>query len=63
MKAFYGRLASSNPSAALAAAQRAMLASGSPLSHPYHWAPFVLVGEAPVKEPSTNVSAVSVKGR
>ena len=63
MKAFYGRLASSGPSAALAAAQRAMLAGGSPLSHPYHWAPFVLVGEAPVKKPSTNVAAVSVKGR
>ncbi len=63
MKAFYGRLAGVGPATALAAAQRSMLASGTALAHPYHWAPFVLVGEAPVQRPATTGPAVSVKAR
>jgi CHAT domain-containing protein len=63
MRAFYGRLATVGPATALAAAQRSMLTGGTALSHPYHWAAFVLVGEAPVKSPATTDPAVSVKGR
>ncbi len=63
MRAFYTPLATSGPAASLAAAQRALVAGGPPLSHPYYWAPFVLVGEAPRKAPAKTVTAVSVKGR
>jgi CHAT domain-containing protein len=64
MKAFYGRLAAAGPAAALSAAQRSMLASSDEgLSHPYNWAAFALVGEAPPRKTATTVSAVSVKGR
>lgn len=62
MRAFYSPLAALGPAASLSAAQRTLLAKGPPLSHPYHWAPFVLVGEAPQKKPATTVTAVSVKG-
>lgn len=45
MRLFYARLPGEGPAAALAAAQRALLAGPDPeLAHPYHWAPFVLVG-------------------
>ncbi len=64
MRAFYARLASANPASALASAQRQMLAGRDPqLIHPYHWAPFVLVGEAPVKKTTTTGQPVSVKDR
>ena len=43
MRDVYGRLLEQRPSAALAAAQRELLRRGD-LAHPYHWAPFVLVG-------------------
>jgi len=45
MQAFYRRLAQSGKAAALAEAQRAMRSAGGRYSHPYFWAPFVLVGE------------------
>ncbi len=45
MRAFYARLPGSGAAAALATAQRALLAGPDPeLAHPYHWAPFVLIG-------------------
>jgi len=43
MRDVYARLLEQRPSAALAAAQRELLQQDD-LSHPYHWAPFVLVG-------------------
>jgi len=62
MRAFYGRLASTRPAAALASAQREMLAGReATLAHPYHWAAFVLVGEAPVKKTTATGPPVSVK--
>jgi CHAT domain-containing protein len=55
MGAFYASLPHQDRAAALAAAKRAMIAEGCvltlgpglhlPLSHPFFWAPFVLVGE------------------
>ena len=64
MKAFYGRLSAAGPAAALASAQRSMLGSrDSRLSHPYHWAPFVLVGDTKPKRSPTTGPPVSVKGR
>ncbi|MCU1276358.1 MAG: hypothetical protein JWO48_3789 [Bryobacterales bacterium] len=45
MRSFYGALAQSGKPKALAAAQRAMLGCGGRYSHPYYWAPFVLVGQ------------------
>lgn len=51
------------PAVSLAAAQRALVAGGPPLSHPFDWAPLVLVGEAPRKAPAKTGTAVSVKGR
>jgi len=63
MRAFYGRLAQGGPTAALAAAQRSMLAGGDgALARPYDWAAFVLVG-VPVAKPATRSALVSVKGR
>jgi CHAT domain-containing protein len=48
MRAFYRRLAAAGPAAALAAAQRSMLAGGdASLSDPVNWAAFVLVGGTP----------------
>ncbi len=44
MTGFYRRLPREQDSAALAWAQRRMLATGKRFSHPYYWAPFVLVG-------------------
>jgi CHAT domain-containing protein/lipoprotein NlpI len=41
---FYRRVAMSGNADALAAAQRLMRQAGGPYSHPYFWAPFVLVG-------------------
>jgi CHAT domain-containing protein len=41
---FYRRLPKNDKAGALAAAQRAMRTSRSRYSHPYFWAPFVLVG-------------------
>jgi CHAT domain-containing protein/Tfp pilus assembly protein PilF len=43
MRDVYSRLIDEDPSAALAGAQRALLADDR-LAHPYHWAAFVLVG-------------------
>lgn len=64
MRSFYGGLALAGPSAALAQTQRGMLAGADPaFRHPYYWAPFVLVGEAPLKKPAATVLPVSVKGR
>ncbi len=45
MQGFYRRLTQSGKAAALAEAQRAMRRAGGRYSHPYFWAPFVLVGE------------------
>lgn len=42
---FYRRLPKQRTAAALAEAQRAMRLSGGRYSHPYFWAPFVLVGK------------------
>ena len=61
MRAFYIPLATIGPAAALASAQRALIAGGPPFSNPYYWAPFVLVGEAPQRKPAAKVAAVSVK--
>lgn len=64
MRAFYARAGGAGPAAALAEAQRALLSSPrEDLSHPYHWAAFVLVGDRPLPRPSTTVSSVSVKAR
>jgi CHAT domain-containing protein len=64
MRAFYARLSANGPAAALAAAQRSMLASGDPaLSHPYNWGAFVLVGEGMTKNSATSARSVSVKER
>lgn len=63
MRAFHLPLATIGPSAALASAQRSLIAGGPPFSHPYYWAPFVVVGEAPQKRLPAKVAAVSVKGR
>jgi len=62
MRTTYGRLGVDGPAAALATAQRAMLASGdASLAHPASWAAFAIVGgtfdDAPVK----TASNVSVK--
>jgi CHAT domain-containing protein len=53
---FYGGLKDKHRAAALADAKRAMITAGGttaldqgpklPLSHPFFWAPYVLVGEA-----------------
>jgi CHAT domain-containing protein/Tfp pilus assembly protein PilF len=43
MRDLYARLLEGTPAEALAAAQRELLEDDE-LSHPYHWAPFVLVG-------------------
>jgi CHAT domain-containing protein/Tfp pilus assembly protein PilF len=62
MRAFYGRLAAAGSAAALAAAQRALLASGdAALSHPAGWAAFVLVGQAPAVPLVTTGTNMSVK--
>lgn len=62
MRSFYGRLSAQGPAAALAAAQRQILASGvADSSHPYHWAAFVLIGEPTAKKKSTTSPQVSVK--
>lgn len=64
MKTFYARLGASGPSEGLASAQRTLLAGRDrTLSHPWHWAAFVLVGEAPQKKPVTGLADVSVKVR
>jgi len=42
---FYRRLPKEGKAAALAKTQRAMRLSGGRYSHPYFWAPFVLVGK------------------
>jgi CHAT domain-containing protein len=64
MRTFYSRLGASGPSEALASAQRAMLSGrDKTLSHPWHWAAFVLVGEAPQEKPATDLADVSVKAR
>lgn len=45
MAAFYGQIRAGNrPSAALNAAQRAVLADGERVRHPYDWAPFFVMG-------------------
>jgi CHAT domain-containing protein len=44
MEGFYGRLLNSDKATALANAQRQMRTRGR-YTHPYYWAPFVLVGE------------------
>ncbi len=44
MTGFYRHLPREHGSAALASTQRRMLAAGKRFSHPYYWAPFVLVG-------------------
>jgi CHAT domain-containing protein len=44
MRAFYQQLDVRGAATALAEAQRKMLHSGGRYSHPYFWAPFVLVG-------------------
>ena len=46
MAAFYRHLGNRDPVAALAAAQRELLAGPEAHRHPRHWAPFVLVGHA-----------------
>jgi CHAT domain-containing protein len=62
MRAFYGRLAQGGPAAALAAAQRSMLAGGNQaLAHPYQWAGFVLVG-VPATTTAATSAHLSVKG-
>ena len=43
MRDFYGQAGTENPEAALARAQRDMIA-GSEYRHPYYWAPFVISG-------------------
>ncbi len=43
MRDLYERMPEVRPSGALADAQRHLLGRGE-LAHPYHWAPFVLVG-------------------
>jgi CHAT domain-containing protein len=42
---FYRRLPRDGEAGALTAAQRAMRLGGGRYSHPYYWAPFVLVGK------------------
>jgi CHAT domain-containing protein len=42
---FYRSLPKDGKVGALTAAQRAMRLSGGRYSHPYYWAPFVLVGK------------------
>ena len=44
MRGFYRNLASADNAEALARSQRAMSQEGGRYSHPYYWAPFVLVG-------------------
>ena len=44
MNEFYGGLAGADKGAALATAQRKMIAHGGRFSHPYFWGAFVLVG-------------------
>ena len=44
MRSFYRHLEKSGKASALAEAQRAMRRQVGPYSHPYFWAPFVLVG-------------------
>ena len=45
MRGFYSHLQKSGKAEALALAQRSILRAGGRFSHPYFWAPFVLVGE------------------
>ena len=62
MREFYGHPSPAGPTAALATAQRRMLASGeSAFAHPYYWASFVLVGEAPTRKPADTGPPLSVK--
>ena len=64
MRAVYRRLAADGPASALAAAQRAMLASADPvLAHPAGWAAFELVGGAPDSAPVKTGTKVSVKAQ
>ena len=44
MRGFYRDLGKSGEAPALRSAQLAMLRAGGRYAHPYHWAPFVLVG-------------------
>jgi CHAT domain-containing protein len=44
MSAFYGQLEPAGAVDALQAAKRTMIRSGA-WSHPYYWAPFVLIGD------------------
>jgi CHAT domain-containing protein/Tfp pilus assembly protein PilF len=62
MRDLYARLADARPSAALAAAQRDLLGRGE-LAHPYHWAPFVLVGLDGVGNETKRPASVSVGGQ
>jgi CHAT domain-containing protein len=45
MRGFYEKLNAAGKAAALATAQRALVARGDRYSHPYFWGAFVLVGE------------------
>ena len=45
MDSFYRELGKVNKARALAEAQRHMLKPGGRYSHPYYWAPFILVGD------------------
>jgi CHAT domain-containing protein len=44
MRSFYRHLEKSGKAGTLAEAQREMRGQVGPYSHPYFWAPFVLVG-------------------